>query len=45
MLVLPTQYAGIDHRLVIFPVNGFNALMGLYLFMGKLDSDRSIAAE
>jgi len=41
-LLLPVEYAGIAHRLVLFPLNGFIALLGLYLFMGKLNNDRSI---
>ena len=42
-LLLPAAYAGIAHRLVIFPVNGFVALLGIYLFLGKLDNDRNIS--
>ena len=39
VLLLSAEYAGIAHRLVIFPVNGFVALLGLYLFIGKLNDD------
>jgi len=41
-VILPADYAGVASRIANFSVNGFVALLGLYLFMGKLDNDRSI---
>ena len=41
-LLLPAEYAGIASRIANFSINGFVALLGLYLFTGKLDNDKSI---
>lgn len=40
MLISPAEYLGIFHRAVILPTSGFVALLGLFLFMGKLDDNK-----
>ena len=41
MIISPAEYLGIFHRAVILPFNGFVALLGLFLFMGKLDDNKN----
>jgi len=42
MVIAPAEYSGIFERVVLVSVVGFGAFLGLFLFMGKLDNDRSI---
>lgn len=34
--VMPSEYFGIPERFSVFSASGFNAVLGIYLFMGKL---------
>jgi len=47
MLIVPIfiPYSGITSLVTNLAMLGFTALLGLYLFMGKLDNDESISAK
>ena len=40
MVFVPAEYAGIPERAVLISAMGFPVLLGLFLFMGKLDDDK-----
>jgi len=43
--VLPSEYFGVPERFSVFSASGFNAVMGIYLFMGKLGCSEGKAAD
>ena len=44
-IFVPAGYSGITSLITNLTMLGFTALLGLYLFMGKLDNDRSITSK
>ena len=44
-IFVPAEYPGIASLVTNLAIIGFTALLGLYLFMGKLDNDKSVTTE
>ena len=44
-IFVPSEYTGISSLIMNFAILGFTALLGLYLFMGKLDNDKSVTSK
>ena len=44
-IFVPSEYTGISSLITNFAILGFTALLGLYLFVGKLDNDKSVISK